>query len=167
MAEEEIESTEALAQTLHANYLAGRDRDGTYDPQHQASHRAWPELEPTYREANRAHARRVAERLASFGYEIRPAEESEASRTSGARFSFTADEIKQMAVMEHEHWCAQKIATGWSYGSARDDAGRKHPDLVPWEELDEPAREKDREPVRELPVLLAGQGLAIVRRESR
>lgn len=44
---------------------------------------------------------------------------------------------EQMAKNVHEVWAATRIAQGWTYGPKRDDAEKKHPCLVPYEELPE------------------------------
>ena len=48
---------------------------------------------------------------------------------------------EQIAKNTHEVWSAGRIADGWSFGAVRDDAAKKHPCLIPYEEL--PEREKD------------------------
>lgn len=153
--------TETIAQTLHSNYVANRRRDGTYDPDLQESHRDWDRLPETYREANRAQARFATERLATIGCEVRPTEDWEVGQPV-----FKPEEIEAMAETEHERWCADRTADGWTYGKVRDNIQLRHPDLVPWSQLDESTREKDREAVRELPTVLAREGLAIVRSEA-
>src|SRR5437870_1347323 len=41
--------------------------------------------------------------------------------------------------------CAQqRLADGWTYGPRRDDSAKKHPCLVPYEELPESEKEYDR-----------------------
>lgn len=44
----------------------------------------------------------------------------------------------------HEVWSAGRMKDGWTYGVERDDALRKHPCLVPYEELSESEKEYDR-----------------------
>ena len=51
---------------------------------------------------------------------------------------------EQMARNVHEVWARTRIAQGWSYGPERDDATKKHPCLIPYEELPEAEREYDR-----------------------
>lgn len=49
--------------------------------------------------------------------------------------------IEEMAKNVHEVWAQNRMNDGWAYGPVRDDATKKHPCLVPYEEL--PEREKD------------------------
>jgi hypothetical protein len=44
----------------------------------------------------------------------------------------------------HEVWAATRIKEGWSYGQQRDDANKKHPDLVPYSALPDSEKEYDR-----------------------
>ncbi|MBQ9902862.1 MAG: Ryanodine receptor Ryr [Clostridia bacterium] len=44
----------------------------------------------------------------------------------------------------HEVWSAGRMAQGWTYGEVRDDAEKKHPDLIPYEELTDGEKSYDR-----------------------
>lgn len=44
----------------------------------------------------------------------------------------------------HEVWAAARIKEGWSYGQQRDDANKRHPDLVPYSALPDSEKEYDR-----------------------
>jgi len=72
-----------------------------------------------------------------------------------ARWSqLTGPEIEQLAILEHERWCADRWLAGWVHGAVRDDLRRQHPDLVPYDQLSDPVKEYDREAVRRVPHLL-------------
>jgi hypothetical protein len=49
-----------------------------------------------------------------------------------------------LAKNTHENWARLRIEEGWRYGQERDDAHKKHPNLVPYEELSEADKEYDR-----------------------
>ena len=49
--------------------------------------------------------------------------------------------IEDMARNVHEVWASNRLDDGWTYGPVRDDAAKRHPCLVPYDEL--PEREKD------------------------
>ena len=51
---------------------------------------------------------------------------------------------EQMAKNVHEIWSETRIAQGWTYGPERNDANKKHPCLVPYEELPEEEKVYDR-----------------------
>ena len=43
--------------------------------------------------------------------------------------------VETMAKNVHEVWAQSRINEGWTYGSERNDAEKKHPCLVPYEKL--------------------------------
>lgn len=45
----------------------------------------------------------------------------------------------------HEVWAFNRMKEGWSYGPFRDDENKFHPDLVPYNKLNESEKEYDRE----------------------
>ena len=51
---------------------------------------------------------------------------------------------EEIAKNTHEVWAAGRIADGWSYGPVRDDTAKKHPCLIPYEELSEEEKAYDR-----------------------
>ena len=53
----------------------------------------------------------------------------------------------QEAIAEnaHEVWAAARMKEGWTYGPQRDDAKKKHPDLVPYSSLPDSEKEYDRQ----------------------
>lgn len=57
--------------------------------------------------------------------------------------------IEDIAKNIHEVWASKRMAEGWITGPVRDDSGKKHPCLVPYEELPESEREYDRATVTE------------------
>ncbi len=49
-----------------------------------------------------------------------------------------------MAKNVHEVWAATRIAQGWTYGTQRNDTEKKHPCLVPYDQLSEEEKVYDR-----------------------
>lgn len=131
-----------LARAVHDHYLRARRAAGD-DEATRPSMVAWERLPDRLREDNRDHARDVPRKLAAIGCAV-------TRRSDLAPAVLTDAEIERLARMEHARWML--AATG-----------RRHPDLVPWEELTDEAREKDRSTLRTLPAVLAVAGLRIVR----
>lgn len=52
--------------------------------------------------------------------------------------------LDYLAKNVHDVWASQRLAQGWRYGPARDDASKEHPCLVPYEDLLETEKEYDR-----------------------
>lgn len=46
--------------------------------------------------------------------------------------------------VSHENWLAEKIAAGWKYGSVKDSERKEHPCCVPYEQLPEAQKKKDK-----------------------
>jgi len=148
--------TEQMAKALHGNYLRHRRLDGTYDPARE-SHKPWDVLKETFREANRDAATYLSARLDEAGYSVQVSDD-----WAVALPVLSDEEIDRLAASEHQRWCEERRAGGWTLGSVVDVQQKRHPDLVPWSELGETRRELDHEAQRELPTLLARYGLAIV-----
>jgi hypothetical protein len=51
---------------------------------------------------------------------------------------------ERLAENAHDLWASQRFAQGWTYGPQRDDTMKRHPCLVPYEELSEKEKEYDR-----------------------
>ena len=52
--------------------------------------------------------------------------------------------VEEMAKNVHEVWAETRIKQGWMYGPERNDKQKKHPCLIPYEELPEEEKEYDR-----------------------
>lgn len=52
--------------------------------------------------------------------------------------------IEALAKNVHEVWAQSRLEQGWTYGEERDDKNRKHPCLIPYEELPEIEKDYDR-----------------------
>ena len=152
--------TEQMAKALHGSYLRHRRLDGTYDPARE-SHKPWDVLKETFREANRDAATYLSARLDEAGYCVQVSDD-----WAVALPVLSNEEMDRLAESEHQRWCEERRADGWTTGSVIDLQQKRHPDLVPWSELSESRRELDNEAQRELPALLARYGLAIVRRRN-
>ncbi len=160
MATEHDDSHERIARAIHERYLtqqlARQTGMGT-----TPAMVVWEELPESLRDANRAQAAGIREKLERIGCTIAVHEPGRPP------FSYQGDELETLAVFEHERWMQDKLASGWSYGSPRNDAARRHDCLLPWEKLAETEREKDRDAVRNIPELLAEVGLQPVRLAKR
>ena len=71
--------------------------------------------------------------------------------------------VDEMSKNVHEVWSAGRMKDGWTYGEERNDAERKHPCLVPYEELSEEEKEYDRNTSIETIKLILKLGFKITR----
>lgn len=52
--------------------------------------------------------------------------------------------VEEMSKNVHEVWSRIRIEQGWTYGKERNDALKKHPCLIPYEDLPEEEKVYDR-----------------------
>lgn len=146
---------EILAKAIHEEYLADQQRRRvTPGPIHQP----WKLLTEEYKEINRRQADDIGKKLEAVNCELVPRKDWDKDL-----FQFNHDEVEKLAKMEHERWMEDKERQDWTRGE-RDEVRKTHPDMVPWEELSEEARNKDRNAVRHLPALVAKVGFDIRRK---
>lgn len=69
--------------------------------------------------------------------------------------------IEKMAKNVHEVWSKNRMAEGWTYGPERDDVNKKHPCLVPYDELPENEKAYDRATSQETLKLILKLGFEI------
>ena len=74
----------------------------------------------------------------------------------------------QEAIAENAHdvWAAARIKEGWSFGPVRDDAEKKHPDLVPYSALPDSEKEYDRIMALNTIKLVKKLGFDIVKKQN-
>ena len=100
--------------------------------------------------SNIDNAAHIPTKLLSIGYRIRPVNKG----FKPLALHLDDEEVETMARVEHLRWSWEKRLNGWSYGKTKDDKKKIHPGLIPYDELDEPEKEKDRELVRLIPAIL-------------
>ena len=71
--------------------------------------------------------------------------------------------IEEMSKNVHEVWAETRSSQGWTYGEERNDAEKKHPCLVPYEELSEEEKEYDRNTSQETLKLIIKLGFKITK----
>lgn len=72
--------------------------------------------------------------------------------------------MEEMAKNVHEVWANNRIAEGWRYGPVRDDAQKKHPCLIPYEQLPESEKDYDRATSLETLKLIIKLGFTIIKK---
>jgi hypothetical protein len=152
---------EIIARAIHEEYLKDQFEKGE-TVERNSSLVPWDELLGSLKESNRRQADYLGVKLGKIGYYIVPMIDWNAGLVE-----FTIEEIERMAKMEHDHWVEERLKEGWRYASGPKNSKKKRsPFLVPWEELPEEEKEKDRNPVRNIPDFLAKAGFQIYRREK-
>jgi hypothetical protein len=118
---------------------------------------AWDRLAENYQDDNRSVADHMEFKLASALIVSEPGEGS---------VMLDEDEVEVLSGIAHARWMAARGLGGWRYAADRDNARMLHPDMVPYAQLTEAAKQKDRDEVLTLPALaaLAGESLKRERR---
>lgn len=70
---------------------------------------------------------------------------------------------ERMADNVHDVWAKTRIEQGWTYGLERNDAEKKHPCLVPYDQLPEEEKVYDRNTSLETLRFIVAEGFEIVR----
>jgi hypothetical protein len=155
---------ESLAEAAHDVFCEGmRERGYKYGSRTDAKLKTHVTLVPyanlpeEIKEQNRANVRDIPSKLAVAGYVMIPA------RSNEPPFNFPGDPLEVLAEAEHERYVQSKLADGWAYAPKTDRAKKLHKDLVLWDTLPEEEKEKDRDLVRGIPVILARAGYVIVK----
>lgn len=108
----------------------------------------WKELHETLKDANRHQADHISIKLRAIGLD--------SDDIGGNKnVSFSELQIETLAKIEHNRWAADKIIGGWKYTSGEKDSDKKlSPCLVPWDELSEEDKDKDRDTIKNIPNIL-------------
>ncbi len=148
--------SEKLAPAIHQAYrdiLREHQRGGFYD-------RPYEELPEDGKAANLKAAIRIPEVLKLIGCGLQPGESTPSEEQEIA--DRLHRNIETLANAEHLGWMEERLIEGWSYGAQRDNDARKHHLLVPYADLPDVEKEKDRATIRQYPFYAKMAGLKIV-----
>ncbi|MCM3886405.1 NAD-binding protein [Frankia sp. R82] len=149
---------ERFAQATHARFVAAELARGAA-LHSRRSMVPWDELPDDLRDSNRDQVAGFGEILRAQNLMLLPAGAADTD------FAFTEAEIEHLAPLEHQRWLRERTAEGYRLGPVRQDSGsdRRHPAMVGWDALTDVDRDRDREVIRTMPMILAEAGLRIVR----
>jgi hypothetical protein len=150
-----------LAMAAHSLYCADKIAQGLTAEKLPALV-PWDQLPEDLRQANRAQVADIPYKLSILGYELTTGPGKPASE-----IHFTNQEMNRLAKQEHERWMKEREEMGWRYAPVRDSLRKLHPSVVPWEDLPESEKEKDREVIRNLPKLIDTAGLRLQKQVVR
>jgi signal transduction histidine kinase len=150
---------ELVARAIHEEYVQLQKNTGK-TPETNLSMRSWDELPRRLKESNLRQVEDIWKAFHTINCSI-------ALSTSSREplFAFTESEVEFLSEREHEQWMAERLRKGWAYGKVRNDLQKIHDCIIPWDQLPEAQREKDRNAVRALPGILAKVYLKIIRRD--
>lgn len=146
-----IQLARKIARAIHAGYLREVTRQAAgMSGRKVITVAEFDDLPDDIRESNISNALHIPTKLLAIGYRIRPVRKDYKAKV----LHLDDEEVETMARVEHLRWSWEKRLAGWTYGKVRNEPHKKHPNLVPYEELTEDEKEKDRELVRLVPGIL-------------
>ena len=125
-----------FARKIHKEFVSKRVKDGRSpkDP----SMKSWEELDPDLKDSNWQEAEHLQLKLRAI---------------NSCPEKISDEDVEKLAKMEHSRWITERSLAGWRIGLVKDLARRIHPDLKPWQELENAVQEYDREVVKLIPEL--------------
>jgi class 3 adenylate cyclase len=138
-----------LGKAIHEDYCEKACGYGD-TPETNSALVPWEDLPPGLQSANLAQAEDIPYKLRALGYEI-----VEAGGVPATQIKLEPALVEPLSVLEHDRWMTEKLRSGWTYAPVRDNSTLHHPLLVPYDDLPEREKEKDRDTVRNIPHLLA------------
>jgi len=88
--------------------------------------------------------------------------------TSKVRLPRAMEELtEKLSRNAHDNWARQRMAAGWRWGAARDDARKLHPSLIPYKELPESEKIYDRATAMETVKAILALGFRISRDKGK
>lgn len=149
---------EILARAKHEDYVL-RERQRGVTLADNPSLLPWDKLEKSLQDSNRRFAEAVGPMVGQLGASIRPLTRAPVLTDLDVPPAL----LERLAEREHERWMSERMHDGWRPTTeAKDPRRRLHPLLVPWKQLPESEKEKDRDVFRALPRMLSYVGYELV-----
>ena len=150
-----LEQAQKLAPLVHEAWrqsLSKEESGNSFD-------KPYEELDQEGKDGNIAAAMRIPEILALAGFVLEPGAASEEGEHAVSQF--LDENLETLAEAEHDGWADQKRMEGWTFDPVRDNARRTHNLLIPYRELPQHQKEKDRNAIRLYPRLAREAGFKI------
>jgi hypothetical protein len=145
------ETLELLPRQLHSNYLERRRDAGDGSTPAAVE---WSRLPFDLQEDNRSVADHLWTKARDLDLRITAGNNDYEAPSVGM-------DIEALAAAEHRRWMASRAVAGWRFGAAQSQSERTHPCMIPWPQLTESERAKDRDVVRNISRVLGGAKLFV------
>ncbi len=151
---------EILARSIHEEYVRNEIKKGS-TIETNPTLVSWDDLPETIKESNRHQAGHIRDKLEAIGCNVAITTDWEVHP-----FEFSPEEIELMAEMEHKRFIEERLSQGFRYGDTKDLEKKISPTLIPWENLPESEKQKDRDVVLGLTTILTKARFQIYRRKT-
>lgn len=147
---------ELIATEIHAKYCESELKNPDGKKQDAPEMQPWDLLADTYKQSNRRQADDFPEKLRQLGLKMhlvigRPVYNKPLNETN----------VEKMAEQEHERWMKERTDDGWVFGEKRNNFLKRHPLLVDWSKLSKADKDKDRDPIQNIPEILQNCNIVI------
>lgn len=144
-----------LAKAIHEEYCR-KERAKGETPDTNSSMVPWLALPQSLQTANLAQAEDIPNKLRKLGYEI-----VDTGGIPPSQVVLDPATIEALSAAEHNRWMAEKERAGWKYAPVADKPNLLHNLLIPYDQLPEEEKEKDRDTLNNIPILLDKVGYRI------
>jgi len=154
------ESLDEMAKTIHNDYLTKLREANKLQPD-KATHQEWNLLPDEIKDRNRMQADHIGIKIRSLGCQLVPLD-------SPKKAYDWKNDSRQEALSEAEHnrWNAYMYYKGWKFGKDKNEQRKTHPDMIPYNQLDDAIKQYDRNAILNIPDLLRQAGFKIVAHSS-
>jgi len=152
--------SEMLAEATHKDYLEREYGKGITEKDNPSAV-PWSKLTEDLRDQNRAQAESLIRNIHEYGYHVVPMRKWDEEYL---RFEKIDPMIEELAIREHDRYVEMKRSQGFKYGPKNDPVKKTNRTLLPWNELPDDEKDKDRKTVYELPDRLARVFLKLERK---
>lgn len=153
---------ETFAESAHTAYLHTAKQLGFYNKQNE-SQQEYHQLNSVYQWASRYLADSYLIKLRSAGLYVADSASGYDTTKYQAVTSFEDSLLDQLAQSEHARWVAERVINGWTYGKVRDNVYKIHPNIAPWEQIDEPTRQYDYKLIGNIMQSLSDKGFTVIK----
>lgn len=151
---------ESIAPAVQEYYRKLGQKEGWIKPEMDKDYN---NLDEFTKESNLAAAERIPEVLSLLGLQIEPGDHPEKlSHRKYKKILEDTNKLELTAEAEHNGWMEFLLLNGWVYDEIRNNEEKKHNLLVPYHELSETNKDKDRSSVRSYYEILENAGYDII-----
>lgn len=153
-------SIDEMAMTIHMNYLQSQ-KEKNEGLEKWDTHKEWEKLSDEHKDRNRYPADHMLNKARAMN--------CKAIDISSPDKAFDIESfvyLEYLSEAEHRRWSAYMYFKGWRKGPEKIEEEKIHPDLIPYERLSEPTKQKDRNNIAQLQELFALKKLKLVKIED-
>jgi len=148
------------------NCSTNKDIKWEYNVYKMLTNKSWNSLNAIYRWANRYQLDAYPIYCRTLGYEIKVVNKDEETlihneeklKIFDSESTYNQISTKQMLIlmrMEKHRWNAERSIAGWRYGKNRDNMHLVHNLIIPFHQVPDDQKEKDRDVIKNIPYILA------------